>query len=77
MTRDKDKDSKYTFIKKWYQDTEDKMEQAWRTKGKGFDIDNVAQVMFTQTSALISELAPDIDMYEYGKVQAQFTPILN
>ncbi len=77
MTRDKDKDSKYTFIKKWYQETEEKMDKAWRTEGNGFDIDKVAQVIFTQTSELISELAPDIDMYEYGKVQAQFKPILN
>jgi hypothetical protein len=76
MTRDKDEDSKYTFIKKWYQETEKKMDDAWRKEGKGFDINAVEQVMFTATSGLISELAPDIDIYTLNKVQQQFMPFL-
>ncbi len=69
-------DSEYSFIKKWYQETEAKMDLAWGQGGRGFEIEAVAQVMFLETSKLLEKLAPDADIYALGKVQNQFGGLL-
>ena len=74
--KDKLEESEYVVIKKWYQKTEEAMDKAWRTEGKGFEIEKVGQAMFLATSQLLQDRAPDIDIYRLGEIQKQFLPIV-